>query len=69
MFRSIYFQASTVSPSVVVTEGKFEGKKAPLIEVIGGEADRDTSKDEAEYLSDHDDDPIWKLAATVGSTI
>eukprot|EP00795_Rhopilema_esculentum_P012763 gene12763-3495_t len=62
-------KASTVSPSIVVAEGKSEGKKTPMIEVIGGEADRGTSKDEAEDLSDHDDDPIWKLAATVGSTI
>ena len=39
--------------------------KSPMIEVIGGS---DSCSDEDD-LSDHEDDPIWQLAATVGSTI
>ena len=53
---------------------KVEGEKRPIIEVIGETENRKNSSDcesnssDAD-LSDHEDDPIWKLASTVGSTV
>lgn len=57
------FQSDDIS---VVSEKPVDNEKRnKMIEVIG-ENDNACMDDD---LSDHEDDPIWKLAATVGSTI
>ena len=53
-----------------MTAGKTEKppselKKGAIIEVIG-ETENDRSSSDTDY---DEDDPIWKLAATVGSTL
>jgi len=55
-------------------KSKVDAEKRPIIEVIGeAEIERKPSDGDSnpsdDDISDHEDDPIWKLASTVGSTV
>ena len=84
MFRGISFDIvlqddAVKTNSFLLTNESFvkkvekEEPRKPLIEVIDSdsdvEVDGESNEDQRNAYDDKEDDPIWKLAATVGSTV
>ena len=78
LFRGIRFYVALQDDAVktnsfLLTNESFvkkvekEGPRKPLIEVLDSESDVEDDGESA--YDDKEDDPIWKLAATIGSTV